>query len=237
MVDNKNLVRLTKRVMKIRRICVSDLSTLVNIYHWDINKDVRLTSIRRLARIMTGLNVSFLYISNSDQNEILADIRLPFEENIEIEQYLLSNEIFLKMGFSSSLFFIVEGVLKSYLQFFDEKAYKNLRGIRNICNCLLEEKLIWEVVKFDCQVFDFLRLIRNTLHSNGMHYPQSAKEKDITIIYKDKPYRFIDGERINFVTWDLLFDITNDMRALLFHLSNNKTIREVKVLIPDPYAI
>jgi hypothetical protein len=237
MVDKENVVRLTNRVREIRTFCITDFSVLVNSYHWDTNKDLRLTSIKRLARIMTGLNVSFQYLSYSDQNAVLTGIRLPLEENIEIEQYLIPNKVFLKIGFSSSLFFVVEGVLKSYLQFLDEKTYKELKGIRNICNCLLDEKLVWEVVRFDCQVFDFLRLIRNTLHSNGVHYSQSSKERNVTINYKEKSYSFIEGARINFVTWDLLLDITNDMRTLLFHLSNNKTIREIKTLIPDPYAI
>ena len=237
MVDKENIVRLTNRVREIRKLCISDLSTLINAYHWDTKKDLRLTSIRRLARIMTGLNVSFLYLSNVDQDTALAGVRLPFEENIQLEQYLISNEVFLKIGFSSSLFFIVEGVVKSYLMFLDEKAFKEVKGIKSTCKCLLDEKLIWETVKFDCQVFDFLRLIRNTLHSNGVHLSQSVKEKNVTVNYREKVYEFVEGERINFVTWDLLFDIAMDMRTLLFHLSHNKTIREIDRVIPDPYAI
>ena len=187
--------------------------------------------------MITGLHVSFLYLSNSNQEKVLDGIRSFFEENIDIEQYLLSNEVFLKLGFVSSLFFIVEGVLKNYLQFLDEKAYKQTKGIKNICNCLIEEKLEWDEAKFDCSVFDFLRLIRNTLHSNGIHLPMSAKEKDVSILYKGNTYRFVEGERINFVTWDLLLDIANDMRTLLFHLATNKKICEFKEIIPDKYAL
>jgi hypothetical protein len=237
MVDIENVVRLTKRIKEIRMLCIGDGNALTNAFHLNTKKDLRITSIIRLTRMITGLNVSFLYLSKLDQNVILEEIKLPFEENIDIEQYLLSNEVFLKLGFSSSLFFIVEGVLKNYLQFLDENAYKNTKGIKKICNCLLEEKLEWDIVKFDCSVFDFLRLIRNTLHSNGIHLPLSANEKNVSIEYKEKIYRFIDGERINFVTWDLLLEIANDMRALLFHLANNKKIREIKGLIPDTFAI
>jgi hypothetical protein len=237
MVDIENVARLTTRIKELRTLCVGDGTALINTYHWDRKKDLRITSNIRLLRMITGLHVSFLYLSNLDQNAILEGIKLPFEENMDIEQYLLSNEVFLKLGFSSSLFFIVEGVLKNYLQFLDEKTYKNTKGIKNVCTCLLEEKLEWDLVKFDCSVFDFLRLIRNTLHSNGIHLPLSAKEKDVQIRYKDKKYRFVDGERINFVTWDLLLDITNDMRLLLFHLANNKKIREIKSIIPDTYAL
>ena len=236
MVDIDNVIRLTNRIKELRTLCFGDGNTLINAYHWDIKKDLRITSIKRLTRLIIGLNISFLYLSNSDQNKVLESVRLSFEERIDIEQYLIWNEVFLKTGFASSLFFIVERVLKDYLQFLDEETYKHTKGIKNICNCLLEEQLEWDIVKFDCSAFDFLRLIRNTLHSNGIHLPVSTKDKEVSIVYKGKMYEFKEGERINFVTWDLLLDITNDMRELLFHIANNKTVREITSLIPDTFA-
>ena len=237
MIDTENIVRLAKRVRELRIFFIGDGNALISTYHWDTRKDLRITSNVRLVRMITGLYVSFLYLVNTDQNAVLAGIKSPFEENVDVEQYLISNEIFLKLGFASSLFFIVEGVLKNYLQFLDEEAYKETKGIKNICKCLLEEKLEWDFVKFDCSVFDFLRLIRNTLHSNGIHLPVSAKEKNIDIQYKGLMYHFADGKRINFVTWDLLLDITDDMRTLLFHLAKNNKICAIKEIIPDKYAL
>ena len=237
MVDQNNVIRLTERTKTIRSHCLSDATALFTAYKWDWQKDLRVTSIKRLSTIITGLSVALLYISNCDQDIALEKIRLSTEKNIETEHYLETYEVFLKIGFSSSLFFLVESVIKRYLQFLDITAYKKARGIRSICNCLLDEKLERDTVKFDCQVFDFLRLIRNTLHNNGTHLPQSHREKDIEVNYKGTTYGFTDRTRLDFVTWDLLLDITDDMRALLLHIANNKTIREIQGTIPDILAV
>jgi len=237
MAENKQIIQLCERAKKIRFRCLADGNSLINAYLWDATQDLRITSNRRLARLMVGLNVSFEYLSNTDQEDLLENIRLDFEKNVDIEQYLDINEIFLKIGFVSSLFFVVESVLRDYLRYLDQNAYKNCRGIIGICNCLLEEKIEWELVRFDCDVFDFLRLIRNSLHNNGVHIPLSKKEKSITIVNKEQQYTFTEGERPNFVSWDLLLDIADDMRSLLFHIANNKTIRSIPGLIIDTHAV
>lgn len=237
MVNNSKIILLTEKIEGIRLRCIGDGNALINAYRWDIKKDLRITSIKRLTRLMIGLNVSFIYLSNSDQKKILESIRLVFEKDVEIMEYLLINELFLKMGFVSSLFFIVESVLRDYLRFSDEETYKKNKGILEICNCLLGEKLEWNNIRFDCSVFDFLRLLRNTLHNNGVHIPQSKKEKIVTIEYKGKNYIFLEGERPNFVTWDLLLDLADDMRSLLFHIANNKAIRSIPGLIFDTHSV
>jgi hypothetical protein len=186
---------------------------------------------------MVGLNVSFLYLSNSDQDALISEIRLPSETDIQVEQYLVMNEIFTKIGFASSLFSTVESALREYLRFIDIEAYKKARNIESIFSCLVDRKLEWDTYKSDYSGFNFLRLMRNTLHNNGVHIPLSPRETNITIHFKGNEYAFSEGERINFVTWDLLLEIANDMRTLLFQLAINKTIRSVPDLIRDPLAI
>jgi len=186
---------------------------------------------------MVGLHVSFLSLSNSDQNKLLVSARLSPDENINIDNYLLANEILLKLGFTASLHFIIDNTLTSYLQFLGKGSCKKAEGILEICRCLLEEKLEWDHITFDCRIFNFFRLIRNSLHNNGVHIARHQKEKMVSVEYKGKAYLFEDGKRIDFVTWDLLLDIADDMRILLFHLSNNKTIRSIPGLLSDKFAI
>jgi len=236
MVNNSKIIQLTERIEEIRLRCFSNGNALINAYRWNTNKDLRITSNKRLTRLMIGLNVSFIYLSNSDQEKMLGSIRLSFKKDGDILQYLLINELFLKMGFVSSLFFIVESVLRDYLRFIDKESYKTSKGIMTVCNCLLGEKLEWGNIIFDCQSFNFLRLIRNTLHNNGVHISQNKKEKNISIEYKGKDFAFSEGKRPNFVTWDLLLDITDDMRSLLFQIANNKTIRSIPGLILDAHS-
>lgn len=101
---------------------------------------------------------------------------------------------------------------------------------------LVSYNLIISHLSNDCRVFDFLRLIRNTLHNNGVHIPISKKEKK-SIDYKGITYDFIEGENLKFVTWDLLLDIADDMRTLIFHIAHNKTISSIPGIILDSHAI
>lgn len=238
MVDTKNITRLAKRVKDIRVACQNDFGKSFRYKNLDRRKDIRATSIIRLTRLLIGINVSFLYIINTDQEKALNEIKIMFyEESMPIEQFLLSNEVFLKLGYTSSLFFILEGVLKIYLQHLDIQSYKRTKGIKNICEELLE-KLNCKDSVFYSSVFNFLRLIRNTLHSNGIHIPANKSDKNISpIIYKGKSYIFEENKRIDFVTWDLLLDLTEDMKNLLFLLANDETINKSKELIHDPLAI
>ena len=236
MINNKKIIELTERIKEIRLRCIGDGQALIRAYRWDTEKDLRITSNKRLTRLMIGLNVSFFYLSNSNQEELLKNVRLPSEKNIDIEQYMLINEIFLKAGFVSSLFFVFESILRDYLRYLDKYSYNASNGIMKVCNYLVDNKLQWEIFKFDCKVFDFLRLIRNSLHNNGVYIPLNEKEKTVLIEYKGNKYTFSEGKRLNFISWDLLLDIADDLRSLLFHISNNETVRSIYDLIPDTYA-
>jgi hypothetical protein len=236
MVDVQNTVRLVARTEELRKSCNSDIAALINAYGWHPKEDLRIIALTRLMRLLIGLDVSFRYAANADQTSILENIRLPGEQDINIEQYLVCNEIFLKLGFTSTLFFVVEGVVKSYLQYIDAAAYKKKKSIKSKCECLMNEKLEWSNFRFDCRVFDFLRLIRNCLHSNGMHFPLGDADSNVTIEYRGVTYEFRDGQRLDFVTWDLLLDIANDMRTLLFQIANNRSINKLAGSIPDVYA-
>lgn len=238
MVDTDNINRLSRRVKDLRIACLNDFGRLLRYKNLNFQKDIRLTSIQRLTRLVAGLNVSFLYIANANQKEVLDNIKIPFyEENIPVEQYLIANEIFLKLGFTSSLFFIIEGVLKVYLEHLDPKDYNQTKGIKNICEKLLS-KLSWKDSEYYSNIFNFLRLIRNTLHSNGIHAPTNKSDKNLKpILYKDKSYTFEENKRIDFVTWDLLLDITEDMKNLLFLIASDDVINQSNDLIHDPLAI
>lgn len=235
MVDIENVVRYSTRTHELRQRCNGDVAALVNAYRWEPKHDLRIAAITRLTRLLVGLEVSFAYLANAQQDDFLMKVRLPGEENIAIEQFLICNEIFLKLGFVSTLFSVVEGAVKSYLQYVDPQAFDSNASIMSKCNCFLNEKLQWTNYRFDCKVFDFLRLIRNTLHSNGMHFPLGKNDSNARIEYRGTIYEFRDEQRLDFVTWDLLFDIANDLRTLLFQIAHNSAISKIPSPMPDVY--
>jgi hypothetical protein len=237
MSEVAKIVQLTERIKGIRASCIGDGSALLKAYHWDPRHDLRLTSNTRLTRVITGLCVSFVYLSSVDQDRILEGIRLPPEMGVSIIEYQLVNELFLKMGFVSSLFSVVESVLRDYLRFLDEDACKSSNGVISICERLLTEKADWHRTAINCRVVDFLRLIRNSLHNNGVHRPLKKAERYVQVEYKGAKFELIDGKRLDFVSWDLLFDLADDVRELLFHLAHDRAISSIPGLIPDTHAL
>ncbi|MGA9193075.1 MAG: hypothetical protein WBZ24_15200 [Anaerolineales bacterium] len=231
------IVQLTERAKKIRQECIGDGLALLNGYRWDPKRDLRMTSNTRLTRVITGLCVSFVYLTHVEQEEILEGIRLSSESGIPIVEYQAVNELFIKIGFVTSLFLVIESVMRDYLRFLDEEGYKSSGGVMNICDILLTRKLAWNRTVVNCHVVDFLRLIRNTVHNNGVHRPLKRAEKRVEIEYKGANFEFKDGERLDFVSWDLLLDIAGDIRELIFHLAHDKAISSIASLIPDKHAI
>lgn len=238
MIDIDNIARLSRRVKNLRIACQNDFGRLFRHKNLNRQKDIRITSIQRFTRLITGLNVSFLYISNTNQEEVLENIKIPiYEENIPIEQYLIVNEILLKLGFTSSLFFIIEGVLRVYLEYIDPISYSQNMGIKKVCEELLK-KLAWKDSAYYNNAFNFFRLIRNTLHSNRIHNPANKSDKTPPpILYKGNYYIFEENKGIDFVTWDLLLDIAEDMKNLLFLIASDELINKSDNLIYDPLAI
>lgn len=229
--------QLTQRAKEIRQECIGDGLALLNSYRWDSKRDLRMTSNTRLTRVITGLCVSFVYLTHVEQEEILEGIRLPSESGIPIIEYQAVNELFIKIGFVTSLFLVIESVMRDYLRFLDEEAYKSSGGVMKICEVLLTSKLAWDRTVVDCHVVDFLRLIRNTVHNNGVHRPRKKAEKHVEIEYKGAIFEFNDGERLDFVSWDILLEIAGDIRELIFHLAHDKAISSIPALIPDKHAI
>ena len=97
----------------------------------------------------------------------------------------------------------------------------------NICCALLKRTGLQ--THFD--LIEFFKLVRNTLHNNGVYFPNNPKDKSIS--YKGKNYFFQVGKKIDFVTWELLISLVSDIGVLSYDLTETKKV--VSVLhIADP---
>ena len=76
-------------------------------------------------------------------------------------------------------------------------------------------------------LFDFVRLIRNTIHNNGIYLPE-RNTGDKKLIFKSKSYTFKYGKRINFFFPEFLAEIEEEIFECLFKIVDNKRIRNLK---------
>lgn len=230
-------VSVLDRIRIIRDDYFKDIGILATTFRWDVNSDLRITSNLRLFRLLTGLNVSLCVILESDPEDYLDCHKISLDDQKDIQRYPKMSELFIRIGFVSSLFSIVESVVRDYLKVLDEDIYNQYESsMYHLCKTLIEQKLEWGIIRFDCKPIHFLRHIRNSLHNNGVHRPIRDEDRIIDFDYKGRIYQFRDNEQIDFASWDLLLDITSDIKELLFQIANNPIISGIDGLIPDPYA-
>lgn len=81
------------------------------------------------------------------------------------------------------------------------------------------------------QFLNFYRLIRNTLHNNGIFFPND--KKDIEVSYRGKVFSFIYAKKIEFLNSDLRLALVNDGNSFVYDVcTSNRVIACTN--IPDP---
>jgi hypothetical protein len=81
---------------------------------------------------------------------------------------------------------------------------------------------------------DFYRTIRNTVHNNGIYFHKNRKTENIN--WNGKTYTFNYGKKINFATWDLLFEVLTDILNKMKKLFTNKQLSIISEEMSDPFA-
>jgi hypothetical protein len=80
---------------------------------------------------------------------------------------------------------------------------------------------------------EILRRVRNTVHNAWMFSPENSK--DISITYRGTTYNFIVNRQLNFISWDLLCDIAEDVLRIVAAVVRDESITSIPV-ISDPVA-
>lgn len=60
---------------------------------------------------------------------------------------------------------------------------------------------------------DLIRLSRNTVHNSWFHYPKNQKNQ--MVIFKGTSYAFIVGKQLDFISWNLLHDLSEDALRII----------------------
>ena len=117
---------------------------------------------------------------------------------------------YLLLCYAITFFSVIESSLRIFVKNLDSSACSN--GTAEI-----QSIYSWLLNKLDLQKYETLlelfRLVRNTMHNNGIFTPKNGK--DVTINYKERDFEFKAGEQIFFVTFDFLILLSYDLRDML----------------------
>lgn len=211
---------LTEKLSIIRKKCIDNRIRLEQKYlkNGSIDSKTKLSGLRGLNVCMSSLHLSltFVYRHLLFQKWWILTINnaLSDEDKVRlIEGYLASN----KLSYVISLFSSVESFIRTLLR---EKNHDiNNKNFRSCINTLLSEELTTPI-KGGIQVLEFFSEIRNTIHNDGTYY--SSKNKSRNFKFKDETYTFSNEVRIDFVTWELLIEITDSILSIMIEILDDK---------------
>lgn len=82
-------------------------------------------------------------------------------------------------------------------------------------------------------MLELLRLVRNTLHDNGVYFPPD--ERDYPLQYKGKTYMFRVGKPVDFVSWKFLLGLLSDLNEMLLEVMTSDKVAASPSVV-DPIA-
>jgi len=81
------------------------------------------------------------------------------------------------------------------------------------------------------ELLNFVRIIRNLVHNDGVYFDE--KGKDIQITYLGSPYYFNHGQPVTFITWTILLVLADEIQKLIIKVLTNPKV-EILATLEDP---
>jgi hypothetical protein len=204
---------------------------LATTYGWSVC-DIRLSVFTKIENAVGSTALGFesmtefliLHRRHRDGN-----MRAPIEQSVSKEL-----AAFYKLGFIQFVFSAIESSLRSLLRALNPTAANNgTAKFKAIYDCLLRTELALQRAQDWVDMLDFFRLIRNTLHNNGVYFHQSGT--DTQVMYRGDLYQFKHGQKIDFVYWDLCLILLDDSIDLLKSMHAHPCVLSLPST-KDPFA-
>jgi len=198
--------------------------------------DARISIFAKLINSITSSQYSLMFLGEcllSDKWIAVHHDKTISDENIQIKQQEYYS--YIKIAYVQCCFMAIESNFRMILRAIDPNACENsISDFKSIYECLLKTKLSKSYLEF-IQLLDLMRLIRNTIHNNGIYFHKSRK--DVEIEFDGQKYLFRHSVKLTFVTWPF---ITKTMDRILTQLPivlADEQLFSIKDKIIDPFSI
>jgi hypothetical protein len=218
----ESLLSPAERVKDLLRLVIEEYNR--EYPSWAQNNDARRSWFTGAKLVISTSQLGYVYIRDQ-----LTDVTWWKTKTIEsnmMEEHVREFEIFLRYGFSNMLFTVTEETLRSVVRSIDSTACNG--GTANF------ESIYGYLLKFTqkqqyVDLFNFHRLMRNTIHTNGVFRPSNNQDK--SVLFLGKQYDFVCGEKINFQSYELLLNLILQYKSALvdiFAVNNINSIPHVE---------
>lgn len=227
---------LIEQLQPVRDRAVDDMMAVGRLYPFSSpDHDARITAFAKLVNVLNSVQLAFTFASKHLLHKPWWDAiaRTPISDN---DKLAYANEFanFIKVGFVHALFSSIESSLRLFLRALDPVACNGgMAEFKSIYDCLFNSKLAAAPTDGG-QLLDLLRLVRNTIHNNGVYF--TPRGGTITLTWEGDRFEFKQGVAVNFVTWELLIRLSDSLRTLLREIVNDANLRSITVEIDDPFS-
>ncbi len=235
-IGSEEVQKLIKLLEPVRDKAVDDKRNIVALY-FNINPkhDARITVFSKTINVLNSLQLALTFISkhllHKQWWDSIATKNIP-----DNDKQIYVNEFanLTKIGFIQGVFSAIESSLRLFLRALDSAACKGgMSEFKPVYECLFKSNLS-SSPRDGIEFLDLLRLIRNTIHNNGVYFHPSGK--NVSINWKGNTYNFDQGQPVDFVTWEFLIDISDALRQLLLEVVEDSNLQSLNVEIPDPFS-
>lgn len=230
------ILNLVREVESLRDIAYHIKDKLKNDFpKWDFVKDARITTFSKFINVSNSTQLSLTFVGHHllDPEWWIKTAKkdLPVsDKNIYVNEY----HSISKIAFVQFIFSSIESGLRLILKAVDPNACNNgTAEFKSIYDCILNTKLINKPPN-SIELLDLLRLVRNTIHNNGVYFHRNGNNQSVT--YKGKQYDFVIEQAIDFVTWEFLIQISKDLLELMNSIIRDETVKNISSTIRDPFA-
>jgi hypothetical protein len=228
--------RLIEQLQPVRDRFHDDKVAVIAIYG-SVNPkhDARITAYSKAINVLNSVQLAFTFISKHLLNGLWwQDVaRSPIPDS---DKQIYANEFanFAKIAFVQGIFLAIESSFRLFLRALDPAACNNgMEEFKSIYECLFKSKL--KAIPSDgIALLDLLRIVRNTIHNNGVYFHRSGNDASIT--WNGETFVVKQGVPVDFVTWGFLIRISEALRQLLFEVVEDENLKGISVEINDPFS-
>jgi hypothetical protein len=198
---------------------------------WLERLDARLTILSSVCNVLRSAEMSLVvldvHMSSVDWWRALKGPR-PNIKDVAFDQTAfsqISKDALLVFGLGS-----IENGLRCILRALDPTAASNAtKEFKSVYDCLFRSKLGLPPEFGD--PFDFARLLRNTIHNEGVHFPPSPRTQ--VVRWRGDEYAFVAGVAVEFATWANIINLVDDLVAAAIGVVDHDVVSSFHDHMPD----
>lgn len=227
---------LVKQLELIRDQADQDKESVTTMYsNFDPEKDARITAFSKMINVFYSVELALIFAAKHLLDPNWWKVTYPKLISVSYAKTLANEFVgFSKLGFVQFLFSTTESSLRLFLRTLDPMACsRGTAEFKSVYECLLRSNLS-TCPSESIELLKLLRLVRNTIHNNGVFFPRNGRNDSVT--WHGTTYRFRQFAPVDFVTWGFLLEVSDATRRLMYTVVADDKLKAVTNTIPDPFA-